>query len=149
MEKYQNSKIYNIVSKSSDLVYYGSTYCKLSYRLSGHKSDYKSYLNGKRNYRSSYELMKLGDAQIILVEDFPCDTKKELLAREGYYIRNNECINKYVPGRRTRKEYYQNNKEEISKREGRKMTCECGRVISFKNRAKHNKTKIHQQLLSE
>ena len=50
--KYQKSKIYKLVSNSSELVYYGSTYTKLSKRLSGHKTAYKRYLNGKKNYIS-------------------------------------------------------------------------------------------------
>jgi len=29
-----------------------------------------------------------------LVEDFPCNSRKELEARESYYINNFECINK-------------------------------------------------------
>ena len=159
MEKYQKGKIYKLVSTTSDLVYYGSTTRILSYRLTDHKSDYKGYLNGKRNYRTSFELMKLGDAQIILVEDYRCDTKKELLARERFYIENNICVNKEIPGRTIKewrdknkeydKEYYKKNKDKISKRTGRKIICKCGRVIRFGNIAQHKKSLIHQELISE
>ena len=157
--EYRKGKIYKLVSNGSNDVYYGSTTRILSYRLTDHKSDYKGYLNGKRNYRTSFELMKLGDAQIILVEDYRCDTKKELLARERFYIENNICVNKEIPGRTIKewrednkeydKEYYKKNKDKISKRTGRKIICKCGRVIRFGNIAQHKKSLIHQELISE
>jgi len=159
MEKYQNSKIYKLVSDKLDLVYYGSTTRTLKQRLTCHKSNYKRYLKGKTNYGTSFELLELGDARIILVEDFPCERKEDLLARERFYIENNECINKEIPGR-TMKEYQQDNKEILKqyqkkyrednqKQINRKIKCECGRVISFKNIVQHKKSLIHQQLLSE
>lgn len=113
--KYQKSKIYKLVSNSSDLVYYGSTYSKLSKRLSGHKADYKRHLNGGKNYITSFKLMELGDIKIILVENFPCDNIEELISKERFYIENNECVNKVIPGR-TPKEYQEDNKDRIAKR---------------------------------
>ena len=111
MSKYQKGKVYKLVSNSSDLVYYGSTYNKLTKRLTGHKSDYKGYSNGKgQRYKTSYELIKLEDAQIILVEDFPCERKEQLLAQERFYIENNTCVNKNIPGR-TDEEYMRQYKE--------------------------------------
>ena len=32
-----------------------------------------------------------------IIEKYPCDTKKELLSRERYYIENNKCVNKLLP----------------------------------------------------
>ena len=112
MSKYQKGKVYKLVSNSSELVYYGSTYNKLTKRLTGHKSDYKGYSNGKRNYgyKTSFKIIELGDAQIILVEDFPCERKEQLLAQERFYIENNTCVNKNIPGR-TDEEYMRQYKE--------------------------------------
>jgi len=59
-------------------------------------------------------ILKRGDYSIELIEHYPCANKKEAHAREGFWIRNNECINKYVPGR-TMKEYRQKHGERISK----------------------------------
>ena len=116
MEKYQKSKIYKLVSNSSDLVYYGSSYCNLSRRIAQHRCEYKRYLNRKgKSYITSFKLMELGDIEIILVEDFPCERKEQLISRERFYIENNECVNKVIPGR-TGKEYRQDNKEIISER---------------------------------
>ena len=56
MSKYQKGKVYKLVSNSSDLVYYGSTFNKLTKRLTGHKTDYKKYVNGKRSYISSFKI---------------------------------------------------------------------------------------------
>ena len=36
---------------------------------------------------------------IYLIELFPCNSKDELHAREGYHIKSNDCVNKYIPGR--------------------------------------------------
>jgi len=142
--KYQKSKIYKLVSNSSELVYYGSTYTKLSKRLSGHKTAYKRYLNGKKNYITSYKLMELGDAQIILVENFPCNNIEELIARERYYIESNPCVNKVIPGR-TKKEYHEVNKEKISEQHKVKyQENREERIKQVKEYSEANKDKIKE-----
>lgn len=78
-------------------IYIGSTTKQyLSQRLAKHKSDYKRYLQKKRNYTTSYDLLKLGETTIILLEKCPCDSKDELRAREQYYLDlyNTTCVNK-------------------------------------------------------
>ena len=47
---------------------------------------------------------------IELIEEYPCNTKQELLAREGYYIRERGTINKRIAGR-SYKQYYEEHKE--------------------------------------
>lgn len=37
------------------------------------------------------------DARIVLLEDYSCDERYQLLAREAHYVRTMECVNKYVP----------------------------------------------------
>ena len=51
-------------------------------------------------------------SKIELVESFSCNSKEELLKREGYYISHNQCVNRCVAGR-TRQEYRNENKEAI------------------------------------
>ena len=93
--KYQRGKIYKIVSNSTKEVYYGSTVEKtLSNRLAGHRSHFKIWLYGNGHYISSFEILKHHDEKIVLVENFPCNTKYELCAREQYYIDTNDCVNK-------------------------------------------------------
>jgi len=116
MVNYQNGKIYMIESLQGDCRYYGSTTQTLSIRLGKHKTDIKT--KPHKNI-TSREVLKYQDAKILLVELYPCNSKMELEAREAFYIRNNECVNKKIP-QRTSKEYkklyYQENKEEILKK---------------------------------
>jgi predicted GIY-YIG superfamily endonuclease len=111
MVNYQNAKIYRLVCDDTNLVYYGATTQKLCKRLAGHKS--------RRTCTSRY-LFEVGNVQIFLVENFPCNSKEELDARERYYIENNECVNKqYDPAnieyrRQKKEEWRKQNKEHIN-----------------------------------
>ena len=138
MPDYQKAKIYRIVSNVCDLVYYGSTCETLSRRLQEHRSAYKSYLNGKGNNISSYEVIEKGNYQIILVENYPCNSREELKARERFYIENNNCVNKCIPGRtykeyceenrkrliEYKKEWYESHREIISQEKKEKIRCD-------------------------
>ena len=100
-------------------MYFGSTIEKtLTNRLSKHRQDYKKWLIGKQHYISSYEILKFDDAKIILMENFPCKTKYELLAREQHYIDNNDCVNKLlafiVNKPESRRNYRELHKREIT-----------------------------------
>ena len=107
MPNYQNGKIYKIESLEGECVYYGSTIQKLCVRMAEHRKHYKI----KRGITSEH-ILCFDDAKIYLVENYPCNSKEELHAREGYYIKNNDCVNKKIPGR-TRKEYRETNKVKI------------------------------------
>ena len=114
MVNYQNSKIYRIVCNTTGLTYYGSTCEKtLALRLSKHKSNFNDFLKGNFSYVTSFEILKNNNYEIFLVENYPCNSKDELHARERYYIENNECVNKFIPNR-TIKEYYEANKEKYA-----------------------------------
>jgi hypothetical protein len=107
MPNYQESKIYKIINTElPNLIYYGSTTLKLKYRLSSHNCDSKRY------NISSKIMFSVGYPEIILLEEYPCETKEELEARERVWIEGNECVNNNIPGR-TDKEYYEDNKEKI------------------------------------
>ncbi len=109
--------VYVIRSYLTDDVYYGSTKQTLSQRMAEHRRNYKCWLNEKINYTSSFEIVKYNDCYIELVEECEYNNKQELLAREGFHIRNNKCVNKCIAGR-TRQEYRQeydsNHKEQIA-----------------------------------
>ena len=112
-EKLDNGKIYKITDNTNDNIYIGSTCKTLEERLSRHKYDYKSFLKGLYNNTRSFDIIKNNDYKIDLLENCQIKTKQELLARERYYIENNDCLNKNIPGR-TEKEYYIDNKDKIS-----------------------------------
>jgi hypothetical protein len=64
MVNYQNGKIYKIVS--GDLIYIGST-CEptLARRLAKHKINYKSYLNCKYHFTTSFNVIRNNDYKIV------------------------------------------------------------------------------------
>ena len=98
MNKYNNGKIYKIVDDSNNNVYYGSTIEKyISNRLGGHKKDYNGFLLNKREYRTSYDILKNNNYHIELVERVNCNNKFQLHERERYYIENFKCVNKNIP----------------------------------------------------
>ena len=106
MPDYSQGKIYKLTA--GDLTYYGSTSKLLNDRISQHKYDAKNNKN-----MSSQKLFESGSEVIIeLIEDYPCKSKEELEKREGFYIRNFECVNEKIAGR-TDKQWREDNKEII------------------------------------
>jgi hypothetical protein len=94
MPNYQNGKIYKIIGTNNegiDLIYIGSTTQLLSQRLGEHRRDAI-----RANY-SSKQLIECINHQIILIENYSCNSKKELVLRERYYYDLLECVNKYKP----------------------------------------------------
>jgi hypothetical protein len=91
-------KIYRIIDNTNGNIYIGKTKQKyLCDRLSSHKS---------LKDCSSREILKNEDYKIELIEE------TDDINRERYWILNTNCINKQIPGR-TRKEYKEDNREEI------------------------------------
>lgn len=114
MPNYQNGKIYTIRSRSRpDLVYIGSTTQSLAMRFGGHNRDYRCWLRGKGDDVTSFRVIEIGDAYVELLENFPCNSREELHAREGHHMREIDCVNRFIAGR-TKAEYYQDNREAIA-----------------------------------
>lgn len=110
MVNYQNGKIYKIVCNKTGKCYIGSTAkLTLAQRLVGHKEGFKKWSADQKHYTSSYEILKEGDYYILLIEDFSCDSKDQLRAREQYHIDHNDCINmrKSLRTEEQKKEYNQ------------------------------------------
>ncbi len=117
MVNYGNGKIYKIVSSNTEKVYIGSTTKKyLSQRMDEHRSAFKS--NKARKCKSE-ELLKEDDAQIILLENYPCSSKDELLARERHWYDQykNVAINKVRPVVSNKERQIQNNEKAKTYRE--------------------------------
>lgn len=110
MNKYKNGKIYKLTSKYTDMIYIGSTIQLLKNRRRVHKSK-------KSNNTNSKLITKYDDFKIELIENYPCENKRELRLREAYFIRLyfNLCVNTVIPFR-NKKEYYQDNKDKIKNR---------------------------------
>jgi hypothetical protein len=173
---YTKTKIYKIMSHLGDKIYIGSTTKKhLCNRMGNHRHGYKQWKEGKVRKVSSFELFDeygVENCKIILIESYSCSTKEEKNAKEAFYIQNNDCVNKIIPGR-TDKQYYKDNEEKIkayakSYREEHKelyaaatkrhyeknkeavdakqnevINCECGGHHFKRGRARHLRTAKH------
>ena len=115
--KYSNGKIYKIKSNQTEKFYIGSTINELKKRLIEHKSLYKCFQEGKGNFVASFEIIIFNDVSIELIEKFSCNSKKELLKREGeiikQYLQDGNILNKNIAGR-SDKEYREQNKDKIN-----------------------------------
>ena len=157
-------------------VYFGSTHHILNQRWSKHKSSYKRWKNGKGNKVYSFILFdKYGieNCEIIALEEFENLTSEALKEKEALFIISFKCVNKNIPNNFKNnpnyqidyfKEYYTNNKEEhlkylkeyyIDNKEHltilskEKFVCECGGEYIRANKARHFKTKKHQEYLND
>jgi hypothetical protein len=116
--RYQDGKIYKIVDSGNNKCYFGSTVGTLSQRLAKHKTDYALHRQGKKPMMTVYRLFDefhVENCMIELVEAFPCNSKSELTKREGYHIKNSECVNRKVEGR-TLQEWYDDNAERLQEK---------------------------------
>lgn len=168
MVNYQNGKIYKLISYVSDKIYVGSTCQSLAKRLSCHKHQ------PAHKGASSRELTSIGDCDIILIENFPCISKEELHAREAYWIRKLDCINKVIPGRKKQeyrkteeykskakhwpsnsresksecfKKWYDTHQDHIKNRRLSRSICECGNRYRSIDKARHERSKKHKTFL--
>lgn len=171
INKYHNGRIYKIVSHQTSDIYIGSTYNSLNTRLSQHRCDYKGYLKGIRDYKTSYEILKHPDHQIILIENVKCENKEELLQKERHHIENVNCVNKCIPFRSKQekelqskatqsqwrddhKEYlkeYEKNRPNIDERHRKmneKCICECGMQSTLGHIARHKRTQKHITIIN-
>jgi HD-like signal output (HDOD) protein len=117
MPDYQLGKIYKLVCNVTGLVYVGSTCEKtLARRLAGHKDNFKAftYKTRKCNFVTSFKILENNNYDIVLIEQCPCNSKDELHKKERLYIESIDCVNKVLPTR-SKKEYTQQNKEQMKK----------------------------------
>ena len=176
MYNFQEAKIYEIRCRTTGLCYIGSTIRTLHDRLHEHEYSYILFSNYGMKYVSSFEVIKNGNYEIYLLENFPCDFICELKRREGLWQKIILCVNKKIIGK-TRKEYYKENKEKIknyyeenrdtiSERnkkyyednkekikdyqkiyKGINTICECGTTVTRANIKRHKGTNKHFKLM--
>ena len=142
MVDYKKGKIYQIKNTIDDDVYVGSTTNTLEGRMKGHKGS-AQYTKCKQHYALYSKMNEYGFDKffIELIEDYPCNSKIELGAREGHWIKERGALNKVIQGR-TPQEYnadtdvkhnwYVNNLDKIREQRQNKpiykakIVCECG-----------------------
>jgi len=178
MPDYARGKIYKIIDNTNENIYIGST-CEptLARRLAKHVGNYKDFMKGgKSRYMTSYKIIENRDYDIILVENFPCETKDQLLSRERYWTNKNPCINKIKEQgiikkigkleyhKQYNKKYYEENiedfnekgklyrqvhKQKIKKYKTQPFQCDCGSTIQLDNKSAHLKTRKHLHWIEE
>ena len=117
MNKYNNSKIYKIII--GDYFYIGSTIMTLKNRFLYHK-----YTSKKHNLKLYQKLDEIGwdKAEIILIKEINCNSKKELLIEENKLIilDNEKSLNCYKSYQTKQEEKEQTNKYNINYRKEKK-----------------------------
>lgn len=86
MPDFSKAKIYKLVSTKTADIYIGSCLVELSKRLSQHKAPSNTCIS---------KSMFINDAiiTIVLIENYQCENKNQLKARELHYITTLQCIN--------------------------------------------------------
>ena len=124
--------IYKIVCNTNNLTYYGSTISSLKERLRCHIKSKKTC--------SVHKILENNNYQILLVENYECDNKKELLLRERYYIENNNCINSVrnpVILECEKKEYNSAKWRKYADKKGKEWVNERGRKYYWRKKYKN------------
>lgn len=167
MPDYSKAIIYTIRNKNdTSLIYVGSTTRRLEERFRSHKAIANT--NRYPNHRL-YSRMKdnIDDWYIQLHQDYPCNSKEELLKKEAEVIRAIATLNCSIPLRTDaeyckedraknpekyrlkKKKYRETHKEYIKERAEIRWTCECGCEIRWVNKAKHFRTEKHKNFTEQ
>ena len=165
-------KIYGIMSPSLFKVYIGSTSRRLTERLRSHVKYGNKYVGGKKC--TSKSIIQQGDYKMFLIENYICNTKEELLRREGEWIKvmmgSGLCVNRLVAGRtqeERRNDPYLKSKYKDRAKESREtcptyqislakrlvwksksVICDCGSTVTNGNLASHRRSLKHQAWVS-
>ena len=110
--KYSKGKIYVIRNNEDDDLYVGSTTQPLSKRFYDHKQSMRDEKCMNSCVYKKMNELGLKNFYIELYESFPCQSKEELLKREGEVIREIGTLNKQVAGRKY-KEWAEDNSEKV------------------------------------
>jgi len=121
MPLYENAFIYKLkhTEDYDDLnIYIGST-TNFRGRKYGHKSSCNNEKQKEYDYKVYEYIRKNGgwnEWVMIPIEQYSCNSKKELEIKERYYIDLlRPTLNKHIPTR-NQKEYYENNKDKVLKK---------------------------------
>ena len=144
MVNYKNGKIYKIVCNCGcNQQYIGSSTNTLSKRKGGHINDYIRYTTKKRQFITVFKILEHQSFDIVLIENYPCDDKDQLRARERFYVESMECVNRNIPNR-TKQEWMSTNKERMKQHKkefyqnNRDMFLEKANIYHHNNKEKQS-----------
>ena len=142
MPDYAEGKIYKIFCSTTDDTYIGSSTQPLCNRMKNHRNDHNNKNKAHYNFKlyQCFRERGVDNFYIELLEKYPCSSKEELVAREGYWIRQDKpTLNTRIAGR-TDKQYYEDNKEAIKQKV--KEYCENNRdAVLERKRSYHQRLK--------
>jgi len=129
MVNYKDGKIYTIRCRNDDtLIYVGSTTQPLYKRFWKHKTDSNNHTN---NLLYNTVNSDWTNWYIELYELYSCNSKMELGKKEGEVIREIGTLNSRIEGR-TKKQYYQENKDSIKEKRELKYQQEKDDILEKK-----------------
>ena len=140
--------IYKLVCTDIEIkeCYVGSTE-NFRLRKSSHKTKCQNENSKGHNY-SVYQFIRdnggFQNWDMVQVEEFKFDNRRELNARERHWIETLQAtLNKVVPNR-TQKEYQQYNTEHLKQKANEKHDCLCGGKYTHAHISAHAQTTKHQ-----
>ena len=175
--RYNNSKVYKLITTVVDTFYIGSTCLSLSKRLNGHKKNAKKEIN-KDSWVYEY-LNKIGfeNVKIILINEFVLENREQLRREENNYIEmyknDSNCLNmvrayasdevKKEQMIKSSEKFRKEHRAEILKRKieyyikhkydeySKVDQCICGSSYthSHSHRMRHERTKKHQAFVHD
>jgi len=177
---YSKTCIYKLVHKedfNNENIYIGST-TNFRKRKNEHKNccnneKYKRY--HQKNYQSIRDNGGWNEWNMIEIEKYPCNDKREAEAKEEYWrthfnaVLNSQACHSFTDDKteykkiyreknkekisKNMKIYYENNKEKnkekITEYKKEKMTCECGCEIQKIKIKIHKQTPKHMKLMTQ
>ena len=135
------------------------------------------HVTGGRNCYSK-QIINRGNYYIELLENYQCNNVYELEVKESEYQKSIKCVNHNI-ARRTKREYYDDKKEEIDKKKSayrqkhleyyknydkqyciknaewikeknhKIINCECGRAVKYHSLSTHKRSKRHIDLMNK
>jgi len=93
---YKNGKIYKIepkVEHEAHEIYAGSTRQSLNDRFNHHTSTYECKTQKKCSVFNLFDKYGKHNCKISLIENFPCESREELLCRESHFFKTLKCVN--------------------------------------------------------
>ena len=159
---YSKTKFYKLVCKDIHItkIYVGHTINWIQ-RKYNHKSNCNNS-NSKMYDYFVYQFIRENGGwdnwDMVLIEEYECETKLQAEQRERYWIENLKAeINRVIPSRTKReyyetnkeqrkeyqKEYRETNKEKILKQQSEKILCKCGSELRKDDMSRHRRTKKH------
>ena len=163
MNKYSRGIIYKITNNLYNETYYGSTIQTLKERINEHKRHFNQFLDDKTQWCQSFQIIMDGNYKVEKIEDYPCNSLRELQQREDYYIVNYENINHRrahntleekkakkkksskiwnTKNRDEKNDKYKNNLKAVNERGSQIVKCpKCDKSIRYDSIYRHKKTK--------